>query len=167
MTKRRTVAFNGEGARRYGGRWNHPGVPAVYTAAHLSLAVLELLVHVAAPEDLPADLVAVPADVPDDLRIEDVGTQELPRDWRRTPAPAALADRGTAWLRAARTAVLAVPSAVVPLETNYILNPAHPDFRRIVVGRAQPFGLDPRLGSATGASTVVRLPPPRRRRRTR
>jgi len=56
-------------------------VPAVYTAAHLSLAVLELLVHVAAPEDLPADLVAVPADVPDDLRIEDVGTHELPRDW--------------------------------------------------------------------------------------
>lgn len=139
-------------------------MPAVYTAAHLSLAVLEVLVHVPAGEDLPTDLVAIPADVPDDLRIEDVSVEELPQDWRRTPAPTALADRGTAWLAAARTAVLAVPSAVVPPETNYILNPAHPDFRRIIVGRAEPFDLDPRLGPGAPASTVVRSPAPRRRR---
>lgn len=137
-------------------------MPAVYTAAHLSLAVLEVLVHVPAGEDLPADLVAIPADVPDDLRPEDVGVEALPPDWRRTPAPIALADRGTAWLTAARTAMLAVPSAVVPRETNYILNPAHPDFRRIIVGRAEPFDLDPRLGPGARASTVVRLPTPRR-----
>jgi len=142
-------------------------VPAVYTAAHLSLAVLEVLVHVTAVEDLPADLVAIAADVPDDLPIENLRGKDLPRDWRRTPAPPALADRGTAWLKAARTAVLAVPSAVVPSETNYILNPAHHDFRRIVVGRAEPFGLDPRLRLGQGASTVIRLPTRRRRRRTR
>jgi len=141
-------------------------MPAVYTAAHLSLAVLEVLVHVTAVEDLPADLVAIAADMPDDLPIENLRREDLPRDWRRTPAPAALADRGTAWLKAARTAALAVPSAVVPSETNYILNPAHPDFRRIVVGRAEPFGLDPRLRLGQGASTVIRLPTPRRRRRT-
>ena len=104
------------GPRRYGGRWNHPGVAAVYTAAHLSLAVLEAFVHVPAVEDLPTDLVAIAADLPDDLRIEHVKVGDLPRDWRRTPAPAALADRGTAWVMAARTAVLAVPSAVVPPE---------------------------------------------------
>ncbi len=123
--------------------------------------------HVTAVEDLPADLVAIAADVPDDLLIENLRIADLPRDWRRTPAPAALADRGTAWLRAERTAVLAVPSAVVPPETNYILNPAHPDFRRIVVGRAEPFGLDPRLGPGRGASTVTRLPTGRRSGRTR
>ncbi|MGH7391664.1 MAG: RES family NAD+ phosphorylase [Candidatus Rokuibacteriota bacterium] len=153
LTKRRTAGFDGEGSRRYGGRWNHPGAPAVYTAAHLSLAVLEVLVHVTAVADLPADLVAIPADLPDDLLIENARIEDLPRDWRRIPAPAALADRGTAWLTAARTAVLAVPSAVVPPETVYILNPAHPDFRRIIVGRAEPFGLDARLGHGRGASS--------------
>jgi len=131
------------------------------------LAVLEVLVHVTAVEDLPTDLVAIAADLPDDLLIERLRVEDLPRDWRRTPAPAALADRGTAWLAATRTAVLAVPSAVVPPESNYILNPAHPDFRRIVVGRAEPFGLDPRLGPGRKASTVIHLPTPRRRRRTR
>lgn len=135
MTKRRASAFDGEGARRYGGRWNHVGVPAVYTAAHLSLAVLEILVHVSAEDDLPADLVAIAADLPGDLGIDRMGVDELPSDWRRTPAPPTLAERGTAWLTASRTAVLAVPSAVIPGETNYILNPAHPDFRRIVVHR--------------------------------
>lgn len=141
-------------------------MPAVYTAAHLSLAVLELLVHVPAREDLPTDLVAIPADFPDDLRIEEVGIAELPPNWRRTPAPGALADRGTAWLTATRTAVLAVPSAVVPREMNYILNPAHPDFRRIILGRAERFDLDPRLGPGKREKrTVVRLRTPRIRRR--
>ncbi len=104
------------------------------------------MVHIPAHEDLPRDLVTIPADLPDGLGIQHVRVDELPPDWRRTPAPPALADLGTAWLRAARTAVLAVPSAVVPLETNHILNPSHPDFRRIVIGRAAPFDLDPRLG---------------------
>jgi RES domain-containing protein len=163
------VAFDGEGARRYGGRWNHIGVPAVYTAAHLSLAVLEVLVHVSAEEDLPADLVAISADLPDDLAIEHVRIEELPVNWRRTPAPPMLAERGTAWLTAVRTAVLAVPSAVIPSETNYILNPAHPDFRRVVVHRAERFNLDPRLA---GAVSPARLPArrtglPRRRRSIR
>jgi RES domain-containing protein len=128
-------------------------MPAVYAAAHLSLAVLEILVHVAAEEDLPTDLVAISADVPDDLGVEHVGIEDLPGDWRRTPAPPALADRGSAWLTAARTAVLAVPSAVIPAESNYILNPAHPDFRRIVVHRPERLDLDPRLARA-GASPV-------------
>jgi RES domain-containing protein len=146
-------------------------VPAVYTAAHLSLAVLEILVHVPAEEDLPADLVAISADVPDDLAVERVRVDELPPDWRRTPAPPALADRGSAWLIAARTAVLAVPSAVIPVESNYILNPAHPDFRRIVVHRPERLDLDPRLAGARAASPVDlsarRVGAPRRRRSPR
>lgn len=171
MAKRRAAAFDGEGARRYGGRWNRVGVPAVYTAAHLSLAVLEILVHVPAEEDLPTDLVAISADVPDDLEIERIRIEELPRDWRRTPAPPVLADRGSAWLTAARTAVLAVPSAVIPAESNYILNPAHPDFRRIAIHRPERLDLDPRL-ARTGAVSPVdlsarRVGSPRRRRSRR
>ena len=103
--------------------------------ANPSLAVLEVLVHVSAEEDLPADLVAISADLPDDLAIEHIRIEELPPDWRRTPPPPVLAERGSAWLTAARTAVLAVPSAVIPAEANYILNPLHPDFRRVVAHR--------------------------------
>ena len=125
------------------------------------------MVHIPAHEDLPRDLVTIPADLPDGLGIQHVRVDELPPDWRRTPAPPALADLGTAWLRAARTAVLAVPSAVVPLETNHILNPSHPDFRRIVIGRAAPFDLDPRLGPTGRASAVIRLPTPGPRGRPR
>jgi RES domain-containing protein len=143
----------------------------VYTAAHLSLAVLEMLVHVPAEEDLPTDLVAIVADVPDDLGVEHVRIEELPPDWRRTPAPPTLADRGSAWLTAARTAVLAVPSAVIPAESNYILNPAHPEFRRIVVHRPQRLDLDPRLAGVRAASpadlSVRRVGSPRRRRSRR
>lgn len=119
----------------------------MYAAAHLSLAVLEVLVHVPAREDLPRDLVAIPAELPDDLAIERVTVEELPPGWRATPAPPSLADRGTAWLTARSAAALAVPSAIVPAETNYILNPAHRDFRRIVIGRSQRFDLDPRLAA--------------------
>ena len=131
-------------------------MPAVYTAAHLSLAVLEILVHVPAEEDLPTDLVAIPADVPEGLGVKHVRVDDLPPDWRRTPAPPVLAERGTAWLTAASTAVLAVPSAVIPAEINYILNPAHRDFQRIVVHRAERFALDPRLARA-GAARPVQL----------
>jgi RES domain-containing protein len=136
-------------------------VPAVYTAAHLSLAVLEILVHVPAEEDLPADLVAIAADIPTDLAVEHVGVDEMPPGWRRTPAPAWLAERGTAWLSAARTAVLVVPSAVIPAESNYVLNPAHPDFRRIEIRSAERFDLDPRLVRprlARPAGTFTRRP---------
>ena len=103
------------------------------------------LVHVATEEDLPTDLGAISADVPDNVDIEQVRIADLPRDWRKTPAPPALAERGTAWLQAIRTAVLAVPSAVITSETNHIINPTHSDFRRIVVHRAERFDLDRRL----------------------
>lgn len=119
----------------------------MYTAAHLSLAVLEVLVHVPAREDLPRDLVAIPADLPDDLPLERVEAADLPPGWRTMPAPPSLADRGTAWLTARSAAALAVPSAVVPAETNYILNPAHRDFGRLVIGPPERFDLDPRLAA--------------------
>lgn len=125
------------------------------------------MVHIPAHEDLPRDLVTIAADLPGGLGIQHLRVDELPPDWRRTPAPPALADLGTAWLTAARTAVLEVPSAVVPLETNHILNPNHPDFRRIVIGRAGPFDPDPRLSPKGRASAVIRLPTPRRRGRPR
>lgn len=119
-------------------------MPLVYTSATLSLAVLELLVHTD-PEDLPADLMAVPASLPVKVRRQEVTPSDLPRTWRQYPAPLATQTLGTDWANARKSTVLVVPSAIVPQERNYVLNPAHPDFRRLEVGKAEPFTLDTRL----------------------
>jgi RES domain-containing protein len=89
--------------------------------------------------------VAVPAEIPAAASIMRISAPELPPGWRRTPAPEALADIGSRWARARTTLVLAVPSAIIPQELNYLLNPLHPDFERIRVGRPEPFSFDPRL----------------------
>lgn len=140
-----SAAFDGEGARRHAGRWNSEGTPIVYTASTLSLAALELLVH-ADVEDMPAGYVAIPVDIPASVRVESVDIPALPKVWRRiAPCPRECQALGDAWVASRRTAVLAVPSVVVPMERNYLLNPAHPDFRKLVIGKPERFGLDERL----------------------
>jgi RES domain-containing protein len=139
--------MDGEGARRFGGRWNAKGTPVVYTSSEPALAVLEYFVNLEI-EDAPGDLVMVAADVPGPVRVETVDAPTLPRAWRTTPPPAALARLGTSWADAKRAAVLAVPSAVVPVQRNYLLNPRHPDFEQIRVARAERISLDPRMWKA-------------------
>ncbi len=144
ICSRRHRTFDGEGARLYGGRWNRPGTPIVYTSGSLSLAVLELFVHV--DTDLaPSGMVAIPADIPENLIVDRLDITKLPKTWRAYPAPEALKDIITAWIDKASTAVLAVPSAVIPSEQNYLLNPKHPDFKRIRVQSSIPFEFDPRM----------------------
>ena len=147
LCRKRHAAFDGEGARLAGGRWNRRGTPVVYCSATLSLAVLEYFVNL--PGGLaPPDLVSIAADVPDALSSESLEAGALPRNWRRYPAPEALAELGTRWVREGKTAVLAVPSVVVPQERNYLLNPAHADFKRVLVGKPNPFSLDLRMWKA-------------------
>ncbi|MEM7498694.1 MAG: RES family NAD+ phosphorylase [Pseudomonadota bacterium] len=138
--------LDGLGAKKTGGRWNSPGLAAVYTASSLSLAILETFVHLpAALRDvraLPA-MRAIELSVPADLfaaaRVE--ATVPLERESRKT---------GDDWLRRASSAVLQVPSAMVPLECNYVLNPVHPDFERIRLVADHDFAFDGRLVAATG-----------------
>jgi RES domain-containing protein len=137
-------AFSGEGARLYGGRWNHRGTRVVYTSATLSLAALELFVHLDT-DLIPEHLVAVSAEIPSDLRVDELQSGDLPAAWRSYPAPERLQDLGTRWLLEERTAVLSVPSAVVPSERNFLLNPAHRDFARILTHEPRPFRFDPRM----------------------
>ncbi|MGH7771373.1 MAG: RES family NAD+ phosphorylase [Candidatus Binatia bacterium] len=144
VCSKRHQRFDGEGARWYGGRWNHAGISVVYTSGSLSLAALELFVHVDI-DIAPRNLVAIEADVPDSVATETVKVESLPKDWRRYPAPEALKDIGTAWAVKASTAILAVPSAVIPEERNYLLNPAHRDFKRIRIHKPMPFHFDPRM----------------------
>lgn len=147
LCRRRYAAFDGEGARIAGGRWNRRGTAVVYTSATLSLAALEYFVNVDASV-APDDLVSILADVPEDMPIANVQTRDLPRGWRRYPAPESLMDIRTAWAMRGREAALSVPSAVVPPERNYLLNPSHPEFGKIRIGAPQPFSLDPRLWKA-------------------
>ena len=145
LCRRRHAAFDGEGARLAGGRWNRKGDAVVYASESLSLAALELLVH-CDPALLPVDLVALRAEVPESVAIRRMNEKDLPRGWRAYPPPPSLAGIGAAWIAAGDTAVLTVPSCLVPQERNALLNPAHGDFRRIRVGRPEPFSLDSRWG---------------------
>jgi RES domain-containing protein len=144
LCKRRHAAFDGEGARLAGGRWNRKGTAVVYTSATRSLAAQELFVHLAF-EEAPADLVAASAEIPDDLTITALRIADLPKGWRRFPGPESLADLGTNWVESNESAVLEVPSAVIPQESNYLLNPRHPDFHRIRVRQPEAFTYDPRM----------------------
>jgi RES domain-containing protein len=137
-------AYTGEGARLYGGRWNHPGVPLVYTSLTLSLAALELFVHLDG-DIAPDHLAARAAELPGDLAIPVLEIADLPGNWRTYPAPERLKDLGTAWARSGASLALSVPSAVVPRERNVLLSPAHPDFARLRVLPPEGFSFDPRM----------------------
>lgn len=136
--------LSGEGARRYGGRWNHAGTPVVYTSASLSLAVLEHLVNLSI-NNLPDDLVSIQIEIPNDLRRTEISIKDLPANWRNFPAIEELKDIGADWALKEKTALLVVPSVVIPNELNYLINPAIDKARRIKIISVEPFGLDARL----------------------
>jgi len=138
------TAFDGEGARRYGSRWTPRGLPAVFTSATLSLAALERFVHTD-PDLEPGDLVAIDVTIDPDIAIEGVSPADLPSDWRTYPAPPTLQPIGARWSRDGNSAVLSVPSVVIPHERNFILNPRHAQFAALTIGAPEPFIFDPRM----------------------
>ena len=142
ITKRKVVksAFSGSGARLYGGRWSSIGTSMVYTAGSLSLAVLEWRVHLA--QWPPPPLVVIEFEFDESL-IWIPATP--PSGWNRFPAPPSAAAFGDEWINSARSVVLRVPSAVVSEEWNYLLNPAHPDFGALMIGKPRLFRPDTRL----------------------
>jgi len=141
--KHATTALDGEGARLVGGRWNSPGRRAVYLSEHLSLAALEVLVHFTkgtAPEH-----VAIALDVPDDVTVYTPKLSDLPPDWRAAEAPPSTQQFGDAWYDPVNSALMRVPSVIIPEEFNFVLNPSHPDSTRITKHAPVPFTFDPRL----------------------
>jgi len=136
-------AFDGEGARLYGGRWNSPGVPAVYASESRALATLEVLAGLQTNTPLPG-YVLIPAEFEDSLVLA-LDLNEVPADWRQNPPASSTQRLGDDWIARGKSAVLRVPSALVPKESNYVLNPRHPDFSAIRVGGPEPLSMDPRL----------------------
>lgn len=141
------AALDGEGARLYGSRWTPRGRPAVFVSATLSLAALERFVHTD-PDLEPDDLLSLAVDIPDKVAIDAVDLAKLPANWRTYPAPPALASIGEAWLDGARSAVLSVPSVIIPHEPNYVLNPLHEHFALVKVHPPETFSFDPRMWRA-------------------
>ena len=141
-TKYLATAWDGEGARRSGGRWNSVGVPVVYVSETLSLALVETLAH------LPSGILPAYSAIRltfDESIVTSVEPRSLPTDWRTFPPPLATQRIGDRWVAAATSGALRVPSVIVPSEFNYLLNPKHPDFARLVIGPAEPFPFDARF----------------------
>lgn len=136
--------FDGEGAFRYGGRWSSPGARVSYASEHQSLALLEYFVHLD-QDDPPGDLVLASAEIPDDLPRSHVNLSQLPGNWRDPVAPPELAQIGDEFVRRREYCLLLVPSAIVPAEFNWLINPDHPDFTRIVVHDVEPVSYDARM----------------------
>ena len=136
--------LSGEGARRSGARWNPKGRPTVYAGDHPALAVAEYFVHVDDPDDVPDDLLFLRIEVPDACPRETVAAEDLGAGWRDVGAATCL-ERGTEWLDGQRTPVLLVPSAVVPVAQNVLLNPLHPGVGVCQVLERLPYVFEPRL----------------------
>jgi len=136
--------LDGKGAFRFGGRWSSPGTRLAYTAEHLSLAMIEYFVHID-PDDSPRDLVLVTADIPASVSRSFISRRHLPANWRHSPAPPELAAFGDAFARDQRSAILIVPSALAPTESNWLINALHPDSTRIRVHPPEAFQYDPGL----------------------
>jgi len=125
-------AFSGEGAAKFGGRWNSPGRRVIYLAGSRALAALEMLVHLTSPGSR-----AKPYQMFEVL---------IPRDHIHDAAAGAdTAGIGDAWLASGKSLALRVPSILIPAESNYLLDPAHPGIDRVRIGEPWEFHFDPRL----------------------
>ena len=138
------TTLEGVGGLLVSGRWHRRGRPILYTSGSAALAALEVLVHVE-PLNAPDDLRLLALEFPDDLSIETLDLTLLPKDWRSLPAPVSTQAIGADWLQRRSSLALRVPSVVVPVDSNVLLNPHHPDMNRVRISRNEAFRFDSRL----------------------
>jgi RES domain-containing protein len=143
IADRRFDVFSAIGASLVGGRWNSPGLGVIYSSQSYSGAMLECLAH-AGIGRVPRTHVAIEIVITDAVSVEQHDEGSLPAGWDDADLHVARAF-GDAWIRERRTAVLVVPSVVARREVNLLLNPQHPDFKKIVAGTPEPVVWDARL----------------------
>lgn len=140
------TAFRGKGSLETSGRWHHKGTQVSYASEHPGVAVLEKLVWLGRYEMArKSSYVLLPLHLDPDEHLKTLDDSELPDDWDTFPHTEATRDLGTQWFEAEQSAVLAVPSAVLPVAKNYLINPFHPDFHELERGDPVPFSWDARL----------------------
>jgi len=135
--------LSGTGTRIFGGRWSSKGKPGVYLASSRALAVLEVLVHLQ-PLFIPDNFCLIEIEVPADS-IEQTDISNLPSNWKDISSPAAVKKIGDDFLRGKKHLMLQLPSAIVPAEFNFLVNPLHRDMKKVKVLRQEPFSFDERL----------------------
>jgi RES domain-containing protein len=140
---RARTAFTGEGPWRYGGRWNSPGVRVVYVSEHQSTAAFEVFVN-RMPFILEETYKAFHLEWPDHL-TEIFPVKKLPANWRFHPPSLETREIGDRWIQEQRSAGLALPSVISPADTNFLLNPEHPGFKRIRIAPPIDYHFDSRL----------------------
>jgi len=134
--------LSGTGSKIYGGRWNLPGSAAIYTAEHISLAVLEVLVNTD-KNNIPPAYYLLKLNVPDSLPVKVIAASGLKAKWYNDLEYAQFI--GNNFLQSGKEGVLKVPSAIIKEEYNFLLNPAHPEFKKISIKESVPFDFDIRL----------------------
>jgi RES domain-containing protein len=142
--KRAKEAFTGEGARSVSGRWHHQGIPVIYVSESIALSVLEKFVHLGFDAS-HIRFVYYKIEIPDSVPIEKLKSADLPDDWTAEPPRNSTKEVGSTWAKKADTVVLRVPSVLVPISWNYLLNPAHRDFKKIRISDPMPFVFDARM----------------------
>jgi RES domain-containing protein len=135
--------LSGTGARLYGGRWNSEGKSMVYMASSRALAVLEVLVHLP-PLLLPDNFCVAEVEVPNNS-ILTLDVKTLPDNWQDASSPTELKTLGNQFIKETKYLMMKVPSSVVPEEYNYLLNPWHPDIKKVKIINTHPFTFDDRL----------------------
>jgi len=141
-----STALDGSGAKTHGGRWNSKGVAMIYTSDSVSLAALELLVHLHRSAVLN-HYVLFSLDIPDES-VMWLDEQAVPANWRADPPPSSSAAIGDEWIASGQSLALSVPSTLVPQQRNLLLNPTHPTFKTVVDGASsEPFDFEPRMAN--------------------
>ena len=142
--RRRADDLTGTGAKLIGGRWNSKGIAALYTSGARSMALLEYWVH-AKESNIPKEVCIVEMEVPEKENIIKISEKKLPSNWREIPGPKQLQKIGDLWVREEKSLVLKVPSVVLPVEFNYILNPKHKEIKKVVIKSITDYEWDPRI----------------------
>ncbi len=137
-------ALSGEGARKFGGRWNSPGRAMTYLGGSRALAALELLVHLPSALSRAKPYRIIEVKIPEQF-IANYPSRLLHEGWRESPSPSVTTVIGDDWIEAGGQLAMQVPSVLIPEETNILLNPNHPDFKQVVCGEVREFRFDQRL----------------------
>lgn len=136
--------LSGTGAKLNGGRWNSKGNEALYTAEHISLAKLEVAVHLSL-DLIPDDYCLITLELPKSCKVKTLSLSDLPIAWDAIPYTKISQQVGDDFLKENKFIALKVPSAIIPQEFNYILNPFHTDYKRISILAVEDFNFDTRL----------------------
>jgi len=136
--------LSGKGAEISGGRWNSKGTAMLYTSQSVALCTVEIAVHIALG-NIPSDYKLVTLEVPDSITTKELSPDALPGDWKTLPHSNSTQLIGDAFIASGKYVLLKVPSATVPGEFNFLINPSHPGSKEIAILSVEPFEFDSRL----------------------